>query len=676
MSSKSPGFHTGLLVGADPISRPSHRRQVKIRTHSNHIRTISMSKELPQLYAKSHNYMRNIDGLQPPEAFDELLKYLFYRETQEEREPLLIEGATPSQIRKQFKRNVELAADWVTTLWPEKALRLSDAALSAIHEIFEGVSITNIPADVRSIALREFVGANARKGLGIFLTPDSVVQAIVRIANPGPKDMVYDPACGSGTFLAESIRHIRSGHARSKPVVFGTDKSPRMLMLADLNLGHDKGTTFHKLSLDSLFDIPEKGIEHFNYDAFDYVFTNPPFGVYLDHLPVKAHHFGSCKSPSGALYTRQQSEAVFLEQCLRFVNPGGMLSIVVPRSVVSNVTERIETARRVSDELGYVLGGFSLPPETFAATGTQTTTVVLFIRKYAAKEDRSALHRMVWIDIQNVGYDSTGRMRAGEELTKLPELFALCLRGNVSSPNARLLPPVAKNKTLQCLPDFLSKGDQTLERPGVALKELVLSCRTGRTPARSAYADAGLFILKVGNLTGQGIDWTARDRNYVEQKERPSRERLALILQTGDIVLTSSAHSPVYIAKKVDIVGTIPEYVGSAASVVGELMLVRPDPKKIDPYVLLAFLRAPSTMEKIQRMVRGQTAHLHSDDLLDLTVPLDFLSPSPARESVVSMLKEEVGLSSRLSELNNVQDRMLNELLPIEGSKFADKSPE
>ena len=56
-------------------------------------------------------------------------------------------------------------------------------------------------------------------------------------------------------------------------------------------------------------------------------------------------------------------------------------------------------------------------------------------------------------------------------------------------------------------------------------------------------------------------------------------------------------------------------------SFVGEIMLIRPDLKKISPFLLLAFLRSSETIKDIQTMVRGQTAHLHSNDLKNLIVP-------------------------------------------------------
>ena len=42
------------------------------------------SRSLALLYRNAHNRMRDIEGLLPQEAFDELLKFLFYKEHAED----------------------------------------------------------------------------------------------------------------------------------------------------------------------------------------------------------------------------------------------------------------------------------------------------------------------------------------------------------------------------------------------------------------------------------------------------------------------------------------------------------------------------------------------------------------------------------------------------------------
>jgi type I restriction enzyme M protein len=166
-------------------------------------------------------------------------------------------------------------------------------------------------------------------------------------------------------------------------------------------------------------------------------------------------------------------------------------------------------------------------------------------------------------------------------------------------------------------------------------------------------------LVKVGNLSGKGIDWAARDRNFISPAEREKRRKSNLLIRTGDILLTSSAHSPVYIAKKVDVVTEIPQWVGGEASFVGEVMLIRPNAEQIDPFVLLAFLRHPAVVAQIQRAVRGQTAHLHPRDIGSIKVPNSLLGPAGTYAEIAKLLREE----ATLSEHSNVLTWRISEKL-------------
>jgi type I restriction enzyme M protein len=124
-----------------------------------------------------------------------------------------------------------------------------------------------------------------------------------------------------------------------------------------------------------------------------------------------------------------------------------------------------------------------------------------------------------------------------------------------------------------------------------------------------------------------------------------------MVLRANDLLLTASAHSPAYIAKKIDIVTQIPEWTGGKASYVGEVMLLRPDPEKIDPFVLLSFLRLPKNVEKIQHMIRGQTAHLHSEDIMELPIDPEMLSASDKMAEMAELVRREAELNDELNEI-------------------------
>ena len=630
------------------------------------------SRQLSALYRKSHNQMRDVDGLQPQEAFDELLKYLFVKESADEAHhqfpplsPTIFHDEISSlnkRLVEEFRYQLEVflkkTNSCTSELWHDKAFHLSDRALLGVHELFERINFSTIDIDTRSAALNEFIPGELRKGLGIFPTPDAVARMMVEVVSPTVSSRVFDPACGTGTFLGETIRRLSSNHSNKNNFpVWGVDKSARMLLLSELNLGHNKKIEYRRALADSLYQPPSTLFDEVN-EGFDYILTNPPFGVIVDRNKHDMTRFLTCRGQDNGIVKRQQSEVVFIEQCMKYLKPGGMLGIVLPRSVVTNSSLRF--ARQALNTLGYLEAIVTLPPETFYISGTQTNTVVLFLRRYKSSSEKEESVAVVSADVDNVGFDSTGRPREGNQLESVSRTLRTAMKGRgvyipVRIP-VRILPKIAKEVSIARLPSLLAGRLEVSNGGGdLPLRELVEIASNGRTPGRSNYSSEGLFLVKVGNLTGHGINWQARARNFVAGiEEVKRRNNIRLMLRKGDILLTSSAHSPVYIAKKVDIVGTVPKWVGGEASFVGEIMMLRVK-KQLDPVVLLAYLRLPSTQQQILTLVRGQTAHLHPKDLLEMQIPRWLIRPTPVICKLADQIKKESRLAEEMNELAFVQ---------------------
>lgn len=578
------------------------------------------AQALSRLYHAAHDAMRNLDGLQPHEAFEELLKYLFLQQHPLPRSAR--RATTPAQRAAQLRRRFASAVSRVRgaagALWSDGKVRLSDAALLALHQQLAEHPLAEAELDVRAAALRQFLGPELRRGLGIFLTPDEVARAIVAAAAPAPGAVVYDPACGAGTFLLETLRYWRAAHPRTRRFrVRASDVSERMLLLTELALGHAPGVQLERRVLDALAPSAPPWPRP---ESVEVILTNPPFGVYVDARAAEPDR------------GRVPSEIVLLERCLRWLRPGGLLAAVVPRSVVTN--RSLAAARRNLDDAATLVGMLGLPPETFAGTGTNTNTLVLFLRKRRPRERRGGELAVPVIEVTNIGHDATGRPRPGSQL----ERAGRDLRASMASGRAEGLARHVVVPRAQPLSSLAGARTPRVARPGVRrLADVLELAQTGRTPARAAYTPGGTFAVKVGNLTGQGLDWAPRERNFVA----PARVSESLVLREGDLVLTSSAHNPKYIAQKVDIVHAIP---GGRATFVAEVMRLRVRPGTVSPYELLAFLRAPATRAAILELVRGQTAHLRPSDLLTLPLP-----ESLASAELVGLLQREAELAHQLN---------------------------
>jgi len=608
--------------------------------------------------------MRSTDGLQPQEAFDELLKYLFLREGVG---PVFAPVASPilgqdyvllnrqlaSRLRRRFKLLLKSTNSWSSDLWMDQSFHLSDLALLKVHETFDGIDFSCMDIDTRSVAINEFLSNSLRRGLGIFTTPDAVARMMVEIVAPKFSSLVLDPACGTGTFLMETVRYW-SAHCSMKGNmhIWGIDKNARMLMLSELNLGHLPKVEYFRGLADFLSRNPTASFGE-KFSAFDYILTNPPFGVVLDSGKIDIQNFQTCQDGNGRSTKNQQSEVVFVEQCLRYLKPGGLLGIILPRSVITNLS--LKEARCVINSQGYLEAAIGLPPETFSASGTQTNTMILFIRRYKSKSELKDKIRIPFVEIENVGFDATGRWRSGSQLGGVAKSLRSAMQGKIASKIISILPETSKGKSISNLSGLLSGRFSVASSRGIPLSEFVEIASTGKTPGRENYSSSGLFLVKVGNLTGRGISWEIRDRNFIYGAEAEKRRKnLQYMLKKNDILLTSSAHSPVYIAKKIDMVSSIPEWVGGEASFVGEVMMLRVK-HGLNPFVLLAYLRLPSTRRNIQTLIRGQTAHLHPKDLLQMRVPRYFTNLPEELLSLASQVKAEVKLFDKLNFLAHEQ---------------------
>lgn len=607
-------------------------------------------RELAKIYREAHNIMRNVDGLQPQEAFDELLKYLFFKQNYETSKEAQKQTTkiSANEVKKLFSSYLGKNNSWSSKIWREKKFYLSNTCLADIHELLFQISFKDINYDVRSHALREFLSSDLRKGHGIFLTPDGVVAAMVEFMKPTEETRVLDPACGSGTFLIETLNHIQDA---KKLEVFGNDKSARMLLLADLNLGHYPKVKFSKRLSDALKEDPFKG-------KFDLILTNPPFGVTLDSRDYNFKTYKTCIDTHGYVQKKQTSEIVFIEKCLQMLKPGGKLAIVIPKSIATN--NSLSQARHALSDYGYIFGVMSLPPETFASTGTQTTTIVLYIKKYKNNSEANQKNKIAFANIKNVGFDATGRTRDGNQLPVFPELMRMAVDSGIEKDFVYIFGSNKKADSFDFLEEIFIK--QANPVAGVKLSELCEYIGTGKTPARKAYSESGTFLIKVGNLTGAGIKWEARDRNFISDDELAKRisSKRPLILKSGDILLTSSAHSPVYIAKKSDIYTGTPEFLSEKkVSYVGEVMLIRVKKEKISPYLLLAFLRSAKTIDQIQNMVRGQTAHLHANDLSQLIIPNEVFKKGSIYQQASEIISKQAKLNEEMNRLVSKQNRLL-----------------
>src|SRR5581483_9313307 len=114
------------------------------------------------------------------------------------------------------------------------------------------------------------------------------------------------------------------------------------------------------------------------------------------------------------------------------------------------------------------------------------------------------------------------------------------------------------------------------------LGNLCVKITTGKTAPRNSYPNSGVRILKVKNTTGNGIRWN--DKFFVTEEFYESAKNKASV-QENDILMLCSAHNKVYIGRA-DIITRFPKEItddGNRCLCVGELIIIRADPQKVNP---------------------------------------------------------------------------------------------
>lgn len=399
---------------------------------------------------EAHSAIRDIDGLHDDEALDELAK-LLYTKIFDERFTCEQPEGTAFRFQVYGTSNPSEAASSIRELYDEartrdieiyskripgyersrgvfkSAIRLSDTCVYKVVELLQEFSLVDTTTDIKGRAFQKVLGPAIRAGMGQYFTPDQVVEIAVRIARPKPSDLILDPFCGSGHFLTRSLDFVATEYkGKINEYTFhqfkffhlhGIEKSERMVRIAMTDmLLHDDGHTNIRntdalISFDNYPDIialREDGAQ--DPAIFDLILTNPPFGSLLGE---------EARTMLGRFSLPQKKKSVPLEvlaieRCYQFLKPNGRLVIVLPDGNLGN--SNVQFVRDWILKHMLLRGVVSLPSETFAPFGTTTKTSLCFFQKKPRGFDGSSDYETAFFLLENIGYDATGRSRAGSEV--------------------------------------------------------------------------------------------------------------------------------------------------------------------------------------------------------------------------------------------------------------------
>lgn len=220
---------------------------------------------------------------------------------------------------------------------------------------------------------------------GEFYTPRPVVQFMVAVTDPQLGEVVLDPACGTGGFLAEAYTHLekqcRTVEDRvtlQKSVVGGEAKSLPYL-LAQMNLLLH-GMEYPKIRMGNSLDA--KITEIGDRDRVDVILTNPPFGG-EEEAGIKNNFPADMQTSETAL--------LFLQLIMRMLRrpdgetKGGRAAVVVPNGTLfgDGVSARIKEQLLREFNLHTIV---RLPNGVFEPYAKIPTNLLFFDRSGPTKE--------------------------------------------------------------------------------------------------------------------------------------------------------------------------------------------------------------------------------------------------------------------------------------------------
>lgn len=415
-------------------------------------------------FRRCHNYIAGNQGLQKPQAFWELLKLIFCKIHDERhndqvefyaaaRERYGLNGPLKVQTRiNSLFKNVK--DDYPQIFRAAESIDLKPDVLAYLVSQLQMYSLLESDVDVKGRAYEEIVGSNLRGDRGEFFTPRNICRMAVSMLDPTEKNVVLDPACGTGGFLITAMNHvidkIRDAEIRkwggkldraekavrervrkyAEHFIIGVDFNPELVKATKMNMvmnNDGAGGIYQANSLENPARWADD-LRHRNLmGQVDLLFTNPPFGSQIpveDPAILERFELGHRWDYDGKrdrwimandTLKSQPPEILFIERCVRFLKPGsGRMAIVLPDGILG------------SPGLGYVrewlfrntklLASIDLHPDSFQPFVSIQTSVLVLERKseglIALETAAGKLNDYtVFMAIANhVGHDKRGNM--------------------------------------------------------------------------------------------------------------------------------------------------------------------------------------------------------------------------------------------------------------------------
>lgn len=274
-------------------------------------------------------------------------------------------GEDPANVKSRILKIFDkVKGKYAEILDVSDKINLDEAGLNYVVGELQNYSLIDSERDVIADAFETFIGSALKGAQGQFFTPRNVVKLMVEISRPKATDQVIDPACGSGGFLVESLKHMwceleltaqeyawselalqEEKTATAINNIFGIEKDNFLSKVAKAYMaiiGDGKGGIFCEDSLEKVSKWKEKTKQRISLSKFNILLTNPPFGKDIKVVgdeKLKQYELGYLWKKEKSYYTKtnkvkdeEAPQVIFIERSLQLLKEGGLMGIVLPET--------------------------------------------------------------------------------------------------------------------------------------------------------------------------------------------------------------------------------------------------------------------------------------------------------------------------------------------------------
>jgi len=330
------------------------------------------------------------------------------------------------------------------------SITLDQKSIAYVVGELQNYSLIDAERDIIADAFETFIGHALKGGQGQFFTPRNVVKMMVDILDPNDEDLIIDPACGSGGFLIEALRHIwRKLDAEGEKYHWNKNNLQEEKMEVALNkirgldkdyfltkvakaymaiIGDGKSGIFNEDSLERPENWQDKTRLKIDMGKFSVLITNPPFG---SKIPVKgedkllqyelAHKWKLDKKTGewekGKVKDKEAPQILFIERCIQLLKDDGRMAIVLPDGIYGN--NQLGYIRKFIMKKAIILAVIDVPIETFQPNTGTKTSILIVQKKINIPED----YPVFMCIAETCGHDRRGNLKDEDDILEIPNEF-------------------------------------------------------------------------------------------------------------------------------------------------------------------------------------------------------------------------------------------------------------